>query len=136
MEDESRAGAFERRELAITAELERLSEAREFAHAVADELGFDDNDCYAIKLAMSEGVANAVLHGSEPGDPITLSALIDGDLLVFEVVDTGQFVPRVAPPDEFAESGRGLDFVGALMDEVDLTPGPGGTVLRFAMRRA
>jgi anti-sigma regulatory factor (Ser/Thr protein kinase) len=135
MDDDLRARAFERRELAITADLARLHEAREFAAGVAAELGFNENDCYAIKLAMSEGVANAVLHGSQPGDPITLSALVEGHLVVFEVADTGQFVPRVAPQGELAESGRGLDFVEALMHEVTLTPGPGGTVLRFAMSR-
>jgi anti-sigma regulatory factor (Ser/Thr protein kinase) len=34
------------------------------------------------------------------------------------------------------ESGRGLEFMRLLMDEVDLRPSLDGTLLRFSKRRA
>jgi anti-sigma regulatory factor (Ser/Thr protein kinase) len=37
---------------------------------------------------------------------------------------------------ELSESGRGLEFMRVLMDEVDLRPGDNGTLMRFAKRRA
>jgi anti-sigma regulatory factor (Ser/Thr protein kinase) len=51
------------------------------------------------------------------------------------VQDTGRFRPRVMR-GELSESGRGLEFMRVLMDEVDLRPGHGGTLMRFAKRRA
>ena len=50
--------------------------------------------------------------------------------------DTGRFRPRVTRRGELSESGRGLEFMRVLMDEVDLRPGDGGTLMRFAKRRA
>jgi anti-sigma regulatory factor (Ser/Thr protein kinase) len=135
LERKLRAAVFERRELAIAADLSRLREAREFAAEAAREFGFDDDSCYAIKLAMSEGVANAIQHGSEPGDAVTLSVLAVGDVLVFQVADRGRFVPRIAPRGDLPERGRGLEFMTRLMDEVDLVPRAEGTVLRFSKRR-
>jgi len=59
----------------------------------------------------------------------------EGDALVFYVRDTGRFVPRVTRGGELPESGRGLEFVGRLMDQVDLRPSLDGTLLRFAKRK-
>ena len=61
----------------------------------------------------------------------------EGGALVFEVRDTGRFRPRVRRRGgELSESGRGLEFMRVLMDEVDLRPGDGGTLMRFAKRRS
>jgi anti-sigma regulatory factor (Ser/Thr protein kinase) len=53
---------------------------------------------------------------------------------VFEVLDTGTFVPRVVRRSDLPESGRGLEFMRVLMDEVDLRPSRRGTLLRMAKR--
>jgi anti-sigma regulatory factor (Ser/Thr protein kinase) len=37
---------------------------------------------------------------------------------------------------ELTESGRGLEFMRVLMDEVDLRAGESGTLMRFLKRRA
>jgi hypothetical protein len=50
-------------------------------------------------------------------------------------VDTGRFVRRVMRRGELSESGRGLEFMRVLMDEVDLRPGNSGTLMRFMKRR-
>jgi anti-sigma regulatory factor (Ser/Thr protein kinase) len=85
---------------------------------------------------MSEAVTNAIQHGSSSElDPIWLTAVAEGDSLVLCVRDTGRFIPRVRRSAELPESGRGLDFMRRLMDEVDLRPGPDGTLLRFSKRR-
>ena len=54
--------------------------------------------------------------------------------LVLEVIDTGRFVPRVTRHGEMPESGRGLEFMRLMMDEVDLQPGIDGTRLRLVKR--
>ena len=86
---------FEPREHAIRADLGLLKEARDFAERAAADFGLDGPACYDVKLAMSEAVTNAIKHGSSsPKDPIRILVLAEGASLVFEVIDTGRFVPR------------------------------------------
>jgi anti-sigma regulatory factor (Ser/Thr protein kinase) len=127
---------FKPREHSMQADLERLKEARDFAERAAADFGFDGNACYDVKLAMSEAVTNAIQHGSSsPSDPIKIAVLAEGQALVFEVLDTGRFRPRVRRRGELSESGRGLEFVRLVMDDVDLRPGAKGTLMRFIKRR-
>jgi anti-sigma regulatory factor (Ser/Thr protein kinase) len=127
---------FEARESSIPADLAHLREAREFAAQAAVEFGFAEDTIYAIKLAMSEAVANAVQHGSDsPADAVEMSVVAEGDGLVFVVRDSGRFRPRVKRGGPLPDRGRGLEFMGALMDDVDLRATPNGTVLRFSKRR-
>jgi anti-sigma regulatory factor (Ser/Thr protein kinase) len=128
---------FEPREHSMEADLGLLKEARDFAERAAADFGLDTRACYDVKLAMSEAVTNAIQHGSSsPKDPIRIVVLAEGPSLVFEVLDTGRFVPRVMRRGELSESGRGLEFMRVLMDEVDLRPGSAGTLMRFIKRRA
>jgi anti-sigma regulatory factor (Ser/Thr protein kinase) len=127
---------FKAREYSIRADLSLLKEARDFAERAAADFGFDGAACYDVKLAMSEAVTNAIQHGSSsPSDPIKIVVGAEGGALVFEVQDTGRFRPRVRRRGELTESGRGLEFMRILMDEVDLRSEHGGTLMRFAKRR-
>ena len=128
---------FEPREHAMQADLGLLKEARDFAERAAADFGLDGPACYDVKLAMSEAVTNAIQHGSSSrDDPIRILVLAEGPSLVFEVLDTGRFRPRVARRgDPLPDSGRGLEFLRILMDEVDVRPGAKGTLLRFKKSR-
>jgi anti-sigma regulatory factor (Ser/Thr protein kinase) len=127
---------FQPREHSMQADLGLLKEARDFAARAAQEFGLNEGACYDVKVAMSEAVTNAIQHGSSsPQDPIRIAIMAEGPALVFEVLDTGRFRPRVMRRGEFSESGRGLEFMRVLMDEVDLQPTKGGTLMRFIKRR-
>jgi anti-sigma regulatory factor (Ser/Thr protein kinase) len=128
---------FKPRQHSMRADLGLLKEARDFAERAAADFGLAPRACYDVKLAMSEAVTNAIQHGSSsPRDPIRIAVLAEGTALVFEVKDTGRFVPRVMRRGgELSESGRGLEFMRVLMDEVDLRPGKTGTLMRFIKRR-
>ena len=127
---------FHPREHSIQADLGLLKEARDFAERAAADFGLDGDACYDVKLAMSEAVTNAIQHGSaSSSDPIKIAVAAEGGALVFEVLDTGRFRPRVVRRGELSESGRGLEFMRVLMDEVDLRLSKGGTLMRFVKRR-
>jgi anti-sigma regulatory factor (Ser/Thr protein kinase) len=127
---------FEPRTHSISADVGRLKEARDFADRAAAAFGFDTDARYQVKLAMSEAVTNAIQHGSEsPTDEIRLRVAAEAGALVFEVTDTGRFRPRVRRRGALPESGRGLEFMRLLMDDVDLRAGQGGTLLRFSKRK-
>jgi anti-sigma regulatory factor (Ser/Thr protein kinase) len=128
---------FSPREHSIRADLDRLKEARDFAARAAAEFGLGAEALYDVKLAMSEAVTNAIRHGSRsPDDSVRMVATEESGALVFEVLDTGTFVPRVVRRGDLPEGGRGLEFMRVLMDEVDLRPGRQGTLLRMAKRRS
>ena len=134
--DHSAMPSFQPQEHFLRADLRLLKDAREFAEQAAIEFGLENGACYQVKLAMSEAVTNAIQHGSSsPEDEIRIWAIEEGGALVFEVLDTGRFRPRVARRgDPLPDSGRGLEFLRLLMDEVDVRPGAKGTLLRFAKR--
>jgi anti-sigma regulatory factor (Ser/Thr protein kinase) len=126
---------FQTREHQISADLACLKQARDFADRVAIEFGFDSGVRYQLKLAMSEAVTNAIQHGSSSReDKVHIEAADENGALVFYVRDSGRFVPRVRRGGDMPESGRGLEFMRRLMDEVDLQPGRDGTLVRFSKR--
>jgi anti-sigma regulatory factor (Ser/Thr protein kinase) len=127
--------AFPPREHSISADLDRIKEARDFGERAAADFGLSVDACYQVKLALSEAVTNAIQHGStSPEAPIRICIAEESGALVFEVIDTGRFVPRVTRRGDIPESGRGLEFMRLMMDEVDLQPGVDGTRLRLVKR--
>jgi anti-sigma regulatory factor (Ser/Thr protein kinase) len=125
---------FRSREHSIRADVNRLKEARDFAERAAAEFGFDAYGRAEVRLAVSEAVTNAIRHGSRsPDDPVRILVAEEAGALVFEVLDTGSFVPRVTR-GRIPESGRGLEFMRLTMDEVDLRPSRRGTLLRLVKR--
>ena len=127
--------SFRPREHSMRADLNRLKEARDFAEAAAAEFGLDADARYEVKLALSEAVTNAIQHGSTSAeDSIRILISEESRTLVFEVFDTGRFAPRVTRRGAMPESGRGLEFMRLMMDEVDLRPGEHGTRLRLVKR--
>jgi anti-sigma regulatory factor (Ser/Thr protein kinase) len=124
---------FERRTMTIGADPERLREAREWAQRAAAEAGFGETDCYQVKLAISEAVANAIQHGSSaPDDSIRIDAFEHEGALVFEVSDNGTFEAPLARASIDDESGRGLELLTLMMDEVHITSTGDGSLLRFS----
>ena len=125
-----------RRELEIPAELERLRETREWANEIAVERGLSEDECFQVKLAMSEAVTNAIIHGSAgETDVVRIAACLRADELVFEVTDPGH--PGTGDPvRRLDEGGRGLELVAMVMDEVELVRRESGGSLRFTKRLA
>jgi anti-sigma regulatory factor (Ser/Thr protein kinase) len=126
---------FEDKAMTIDADPERLGEARDWAYRTASQAGLDDADCYQVKLAISEAVANAIQHGSQSrGDQIGIAAFEAEGRLVFEVRDSGTFVAPLSRPTLDDESGRGLELLSLMMDEVHISSTDDGSLLRFAKR--
>lgn len=125
------------RRLRLVAEPSGLRTARDFAEDAASEIGFTGDECFQVKLATSEAVANAIEHGAPCKDGrIGLRVTGERGALVLFVCDGGTFTAPLADAGELSERGRGLAFIAVLMDEVELRPGDAGTVVRMAKRRA
>lgn len=114
--------------------------ARIQAEAIARRLGFDDEKVYDVKMAVGEACGNAIEHGSSR-QGVDIHYHITPTDLIIEVRDHGQgFEPPKEeidlPLDLFAERGRGLFLMKALVDKVDIESYPGeGTLIVLDKKR-
>jgi serine/threonine-protein kinase RsbW len=79
-----------------------------------------------IALALTEACANVIMHAG-PGDDYTVTAATRAGRCVIEVVDNGRRAGTGAvrrppgPESALAESGRGLQIIDAVTDDVTLS---------------
>jgi serine/threonine-protein kinase RsbW len=126
-----------RERLELKADPGELATARRFAEAAAARFGLEERERWEFTFAVNEAVSNAIEHGRPaPDGTIRIQLAADDGTLVFEVEDHGTFAPHPPEIDPLPERGRGLAFMAATVDEVDVRRGPGGTVVRLCKRRA
>ena len=88
--------------------------------------GFDDDATHAIRLALEEGLINAIKHGNKlnPKKRVTVDATITDKFAEITIKDEGNGFARADVPDPLHEdnlekpSGRGLLLIESYMTEV------------------
>ena len=110
---------------ALPAEPSAVRQLRHRAAEFASTAGASDEVTQAVALAVSETVTNAVLHAYDPQQPgqVRVSCRTDGDRLTVEVADEGAGIWRHR---DSRGLGHGLAMVGALVQSLDIAPGPDG----------
>ena len=118
-----------------------LDLVQQMSDAVGRQTGLTDDQLYDVGVAIRETVINAIRHGNRQDVARQVSVEWRGsarDGLSILVSDEGRgFDPEaiadpLAPENLMKGSGRGLLFMRAYMDEVDISPRPGGgTVVRL-----
>jgi anti-sigma regulatory factor (Ser/Thr protein kinase) len=126
------------RALDVRADPSELIGVRRFAEHAAARFGLGEQERFDFTFAVNEAVSNAIEHGrSSPQGTIRVEVATEADALVFRVEDYGEFTPKApAAADVFAERGRGLAFMAAVVDEVDVRRGESGTVVQLCKRRS
>jgi len=115
--------------LQLPAEAVRLASMRALLRRWLRHVDASDRDVGEILIAVGEAAANAIEHGSDsPDRTFQVSGSATAGEVELTVRDTGNWRPRRADG-----RGRGLVMMRALMEEVDVSPGPDGTTVR--MRR-
>jgi serine/threonine-protein kinase RsbW len=111
---------------------------------VARLTGLDDDQMYDVSVAIRESVINAIKHGNQLDEAkqvtVDFLAVPHGELIVC-IADQGDgFDPDavadpLAPENMMKGSGRGLLFMRAYMDDVQLSRLPaGGMEVRMVKR--
>lgn len=128
----------------IPSEGSQLSRIRGIVEEFASEHGFNNSQIYHIKVAISEAVANAIEHGSDPTLPpgdsrnrVIVKLEDEGDAVAAYVSDQGKFkskLPTFQPGAGYR--GRGLFLMSALMDQVDIDESEKGTTLRLVKKKS
>ncbi|HTL28980.1 MAG TPA: ATP-binding protein [Tepidisphaeraceae bacterium] len=103
---------------------------RDVQKAILDEVdrnGYTGAAAYAIKIALDEGLINAVKHGNklDPKKNVRVEANINSEQAEIIIHDEGVGFKRTDVPDPTAEenlekcSGRGILLIEAYMTEVE-----------------
>jgi serine/threonine-protein kinase RsbW len=126
--------------LALALPREELSVpvVRRVLKASLEALGVETVVVHDIEVALTEAVTNVLDHATH-GEEYEVSAGIDGDICVIEIVDRGggfdgsKLGHGEAEPT--AEEGRGIQLMRALVDKVTFTSVPTvGTVVHLEKR--
>lgn len=124
---EARSNALE---LVLPALPSSIAEARQAVGDYARSIGLDPKD---VKLAVSEAVTNAILHGypNDPDGEIRIDARPNGDALAVTVSDSGAGID----PHPLGQGlGLGLPLIGRVTRSVEISSGAGGRGTRLVMR--
>ncbi len=113
-------------ELIIPSDLRSAKAATRAILAGAAANGYDEDERFAIKLALEEAMTNAVKHGNrnDPDRHITIRYAVGPRRMVINVADEGRgFDPSSVPDPTLPErlwlpNGRGIMLMKAYMDEV------------------
>jgi serine/threonine-protein kinase RsbW len=118
-----------------------VEQLMQFIRLFMRRFGMPKNTEDDIEIAISEALANAVIHGNhentEKNVDVICRCSLDGEVLII-VRDQGTGFESSAVPDPtgpetlFLTSGRGLHLMRALMDEVSFEEN--GTVVQMRKR--
>lgn len=122
-----------------------LDAIRRFAAQAAREAGLNDDEIYAVQLAVDEACSNIIEHGygGEERGEIECQCTIEPDRFIVTIQDQGaRFDPTQATePDVHCElekrpiGGLGLYLIRRLMDDVEFETSERGNTLRLIKRR-
>jgi serine/threonine-protein kinase RsbW len=107
---------------------------RDIQKAIMDRvesLKYDEQCRFAIRLALEEGLMNAMKHGNklDPSKTVHIEAKVTPQKTEITIEDQGKGFKREEVPDPCADenllksSGRGLLLIEAYMDKVQFTRG-------------
>jgi serine/threonine-protein kinase RsbW len=128
-------------DLTIPGEVGAIAPAVDKIMANVREMGCASGKEFEIELALTEALANAVVHGCEhdPGKDVQVCAGCDPGRGILIVVrdpglgfDPSQVPSPVVGEQVYAEGGRGIYLINQLMDEVRF--GRGGTEIWMLKR--
>lgn len=105
---------------------ENVALARITIAAFVSQLEITLSDLEEIKVAVSEAVSNAIIHGyqNKPEEIVTMTGILKGNTLILEIVDQGIGIPDIKKAMEPAYStdpertGLGFVFMQSFMNEV------------------
>ncbi len=114
------------REVIITSVFSEAKQVEDSIVTEAENLGYDDEALFALRLSLEEALTNAIRHGNnrDVKKKIQIKYCVDNEAIEVSVTDEGGgFRPEDVPDPTAAEniarpSGRGIMLMKAYMDKV------------------
>lgn len=126
--------------LHLPPDVESVPLVRGLLRSNMEQLGIEQRCVSDVALAVTEACANVIIHGRGAGHDYEVQVDVDPAACHIRVLDTGEgFDPdAVKEAGDFAETGRGVTLMRALVDDLDFLPrGDGerpGTMVRLTKR--
>jgi serine phosphatase RsbU (regulator of sigma subunit)/anti-sigma regulatory factor (Ser/Thr protein kinase) len=118
-------------DLFLPARADELAALRRTLNEWLSRIGATKTEAFEVTVSVNEIAANAIEHAYGLGDALfQIEGRFDGVTVAFTVRDSG----RWREPRPNGDRGRGLDMARALMDQVDISPGPEGTEVKLRRR--
>lgn len=124
----------------VPAAVRSVGVVRAALRAALDDHQWETEPAFRVLMATTEAVANAVEHGSEPGDLIEVTYQVTDVQCFVRVLDGGRGrgwhppdAPRVPPTD--AERGRGLVIIESHTQHVEARRSGTGSEIRMNFSR-
>ena len=110
----------------LPSELERIREAEGEVLGRLGELGYGEDDRFAVRLALEEALVNAMKHGNrmDASRRVRVAYRASAEQVEIHVADEGEGFDPAQVPDPTADenlskpSGRGIMLMRCYMDEV------------------
>jgi len=122
---------------------ENVAFARVAVAAFVSQLDFTLSDIEEIKVAVSEAVTNAIIHGYDNNSDcmVRLEIKIVEEFMEMEIIDTGKGIVDIAKALESTYStdpermGLGFAFMQSFMENLEVSSSPGkGTRVKMSRR--
>ena len=128
--------------MVISSDLQAARRVEEALLGQVSARGYGEAAQFAIKLALEEGLNNAIKHGNgyDPDKNVRVEFDVNGDRAIIVITDEGRGFTPDAVPDPTADEnlerpcGRGLMLMRAYMDEVSFNDQ--GNQVRMVKRNA
>jgi serine/threonine-protein kinase RsbW len=125
----------------ISCSKDNLKEVRRYVNNVLTNYPISDSEKNLITLAVDEVCANLIIHTHkcDPNEFITLNIGREGDMLVFEIIDTGESFNLLNYTEksideivkEKRKGGLGIMLVKRIMDDIRIYNAPMHNVCRL-----
>jgi serine/threonine-protein kinase RsbW len=120
--------------LSVASDLEFVELVETVTATLARLAGFDEETAMWISMAVREAVINAIKHGNKEDRQkrVEIHYAFDRESFSVRVADQGSGfdpsqVPNPLDPENLLKpTGRGIFYMKAFMDEVDIWSSPGG----------
>ena len=124
--------------LQLPPDVESVPLVRGLVRSSMRQLGVEAHCTSDVALAVTEACANVISHARGVGHEYEVQVQIDPTECHIRVVDTGSGFDAAAitAAEDFAESGRGVSLMRALMDDLHFVPREqqAGTIVHLTKR--
>jgi serine/threonine-protein kinase RsbW len=122
----SESGPVVKLDTLLESTLESVDQAEDRITAIANSLGFPEEEIFRIGMAVREAMVNAVVHGNRYSADKQVHFFVghNGARLEIRIADQGAGFPLLDQPDPtlgenlLKESGRGMMIIRAFVDEL------------------
>ncbi|MDX1639525.1 MAG: ATP-binding protein [Balneolaceae bacterium] len=129
--------------LTLPSSFDEIQKVESFVRDLQDWIGFSEELYENVKLALSEAVTNAIVHGNQEdkAKKVYITAYREDDLLQISIKDEGDGFDPGTLPDPLKEEnllnvgGRGVFLIEQFSDDATYSENGTKLTMRFSLKK-